>query len=150
MQNISSNIFLISQKFGKDSGGNKIYCKSSFMHVSLLENYIVWIYSCIFFFLLENFIVIIYSWMLFFFNEKWFLFFSIWAFFHNHSRITGLQGKREGNPLVPHYHFHSFHRHLDSSWAIAAESSPLYIGSSRTRNQDSFTKVSLSLPNHLE
>ena len=134
MPNISSNIFLISQKFGKDSGGNKIYCKSSFMYVFLLENCIVWVYSCIFFFLWENYIVIIYSWMFFFFWEM-ISFFSIWALFHNHSRITGLQGKREGNPLVPHYQSHSLHRHLDSSWAITAESSPLFIGSSRTRNQ---------------
>ena len=28
-------------------------------------------------------------------------FFSIWVFFHNHSRITGLQGKGEGISLAP-------------------------------------------------
>ena len=61
-----------------------------------------------------------------------FLFFSIWIFFHEHSRITGLQGKGEGISLTPHYHFHPLHRHLDISRAIAAESSPLYIASSRT------------------
>ena len=33
-------------------------------------------------------------------------FFSIWVFFHNHSRITGLQGKGKGISLTPHYHFH--------------------------------------------
>ena len=60
-------------------------------------------------------------------------FFSICVFFHNHSRTTGLQGKGEGISLTPHYHFHPLHRHLDISRAITAESSPLHIGSSRTR-----------------
>ena len=61
------------------------------------------------------------------------IFFSIWVFFHEHSRITGLQGKGEGISLTPHYHFHLLHRHLDISRAITAESSPLHIGTSRTR-----------------
>ena len=60
-------------------------------------------------------------------------FFSSWVFFHNHSRTTALQGKGEGISLTPHYHFHPLHRHLDISRAITAESSPLHIGSSRTR-----------------
>ena len=34
--------------------------------------------------------------------------------------------------LTPHYHFHPLHRHLDISWVITAESSPLHIASSRT------------------
>ena len=55
------------------------------------------------------------------------------VFFHEHSRITGLQGKGEGISLTPHYHFHPIHRHLDISRAITAESSPLHLGSSRTR-----------------
>ena len=59
--------------------------------------------------------------------------FSIWVFFHEHSRITGLQGKGEGISLTPHYHFHPLHRQLDISQAIAAESSPLHIASSRTQ-----------------
>ena len=62
-----------------------------------------------------------------------FFFFSMWVFFHEHSRITGLQGKGEGISLTPHYHFHPLHRHLDISRAITAESSPLHIASSRTR-----------------
>ena len=33
-----------------------------------------------------------------------FIFFSIWVFFHEHSQITGLQGKGEGISLTPHYH----------------------------------------------
>ena len=53
--------------------------------------------------------------------------------FHEHSRITGLQGKGEGISLTPHYHFHPLHRHLDIRWAINAESSPLHIASSRTQ-----------------
>ena len=35
-----------------------------------------------------------------------YLFFSIWVFFHEHSQITGLQGKGEGISLTPHHHFH--------------------------------------------
>ena len=54
-------------------------------------------------------------------------FFSIWVFFHEHSRITGLQRKGRDNSLTPHYHFHPFHRHLDMSWTITAEISPLHI-----------------------
>ena len=61
------------------------------------------------------------------------VFVFIWVFFHDHSRITGLQGKREGISLTPHYHFHPLHRHLDISRAITADSSPLHIGSSRAR-----------------
>ena len=60
-------------------------------------------------------------------------FFSIWVFFHEHSRITGLQGKKEGISLTPHYHYHPLHRHLDISRVITAGSSPLHIVSSRTR-----------------
>ena len=37
------------------------------------------------------------------------IFFSIWVFFRNHSQITGFQGKGEGIPLTPHYHFHPLH-----------------------------------------
>ena len=57
-------------------------------------------------------------------------------FFHNHSRVTGLQGKGDGISLTPHYHFHPLHRHLDISWVITAESSPLHIGSCRTRTRN--------------
>ena len=62
-----------------------------------------------------------------------FAFFSIRVFFHNHLRTTGLQGKGEGISLTPHYYFHSLHRHLDISWAITADSSPLHIDSSQTQ-----------------
>ena len=58
---------------------------------------------------------------------------SVWVFFHKHSRITGLQGKGEGISLSPHYHFHPLHRHLVIRRAIAAESLPLAIASSRTQ-----------------
>ena len=60
-------------------------------------------------------------------------FFSIWAFFHEHSRITGMQGNGEDISLSPHYHFHPLHRHSDISRAIAAGSSPLQIASSPTQ-----------------
>ena len=60
-------------------------------------------------------------------------FFSIWVFFHEHSRIAGLQGKGEAISLTPNYQFHPLHRHLDISRVITAESSPLHIASSRTR-----------------
>ena len=70
---------------------------------------------------------------LFFFHLFWiiFLFFSIFAFLHNHSRITGLQGKGYGIYLIPYYHFYPLHRRLDISWAITAESWPLQIASTR-------------------
>ena len=60
-------------------------------------------------------------------------FFPIWVFFHDHSQITGLQEKGEGISLTPHYCLHPLHRHLNIIWAITAENSPLYIGSSKTR-----------------
>ena len=74
-------------------------------------------------------------------NARWifrvfvalFFFLSTWFFFHNHSRITGLQGKEEGISLTAHYHFHPLCRHLNISWAVTAKSSLLHIGSSRTR-----------------
>ena len=62
------------------------------------------------------------------------VFFSIWIFCHDHSRITGLQGKWNSISLTPHYHFHPLHRHSDISRAITAESSPLHIASRRTRS----------------
>ena len=52
-----------------------------------------------------------------------------WIYF---SRITGLQGKREGISLSPHCHFHPFHRHLDINRAITAESPPLHIANSKS------------------
>ena len=59
-------------------------------------------------------------------------FFSIWVFFHDHSQITGLQGKGEGISLTPRYYFHPLYRHLDIIRAISAESSLLHIASSQT------------------
>ena len=56
-----------------------------------------------------------------------------WVFYHEHSRFTGRQKKGEGISLTPHYHFHPLRRHLDISRAIAAESLPLRIASSRTQ-----------------
>ena len=71
-----------------------------------------------------------------FLYDCYYYYFSIWVFFHNHSRITGLQGKGEGISLTPHYRFHPLHRHLDISRTITAESSLLHIGSSRTRTEN--------------
>ena len=61
--------------------------------------------------------------------------FSIWVFFHKHSRITKLQGKWEGIFLTPHCYFHPLHRHLDISWTITPDSSPMHIASSRTHSR---------------
>ena len=60
-------------------------------------------------------------------------FFAIYVFFRKHSRFTGQQGKGEAISLSPLYQLHPLHRHLNISWAITAESSPLNIASSRTR-----------------
>ena len=57
--------------------------------------------------------------------------FSIRFFFHDHSRITELQGKGEGISLTLHYHFDPLHRHVDISQAITAESSSLHILAAR-------------------
>ena len=60
-------------------------------------------------------------------------FFAIWVFFHEHSRSAGEWGKGEAISSIPLYHFDPHHRHLDISGAIAADSSPLHLASSRTR-----------------
>ena len=68
-----------------------------------------------------------------------YFFWFIRVFFHKHSRIIGLRGKGEGISLTHLYHFQPLHRHLDINWAITAESSPMHIGSSRTRTGKSLT-----------
>ena len=68
-----------------------------------------------------------------FFYKQRFIFLSIKVFFYKHSRFTGQQGKGKAISLIPLYHFHLLHRHLDISRAITAESSPLHIVSSRNR-----------------
>ena len=60
-------------------------------------------------------------------------FFSIWLFFLEYSRFTGQKMKGEAISLYPFYHFYPLHRHLDISWVIAAEGSPLRITGSRNR-----------------
>ena len=60
------------------------------------------------------------------------LFFFYLVFFRNHSLITELQKKGEGISLTPHYHFHLLQSHLDISWVITGESSPLHMASSWT------------------
>ena len=61
--------------------------------------------------------------------------FFVWVFFHEHSRITVLQGKGEGIPLTPQYHFHPLHRHLDISREFTAESSHLHVASKPVSNR---------------
>ena len=60
-----------------------------------------------------------------------FLFF--WVFFHEHSRFTGQQGKREVICLTLLYYSYPLCRHLNISRETAAENSPLHIASSRSR-----------------
>ena len=48
------------------------------------------------------------------------------------------QEKGEGISLIPHYNFHLLYRRLGISRAITAESSPLYIASSRTQTKNLF------------
>ena len=57
---------------------------------------------------------------------------NIYIFFHKHSQFTGLQGKGEAISLTPLYDFHPFHKYLEVSRAVTAESSPLHIANSRT------------------
>ena len=54
-------------------------------------------------------------------------------FYLEGSRITGEKEKGEFISLIPFYHFHQLHEHLDISWVINAESSPLHIATDRTR-----------------
>ena len=61
-----------------------------------------------------------------------FFFLSAFSFTTIH-KSQDCKGRGRGISLTPHYHFHPLHRHLDISRAITAESSPLHIGSNRTR-----------------
>ena len=64
-----------------------------------------------------------------------------WVFFHKHSRTFSNYSRRKGGiSLIPHYHFHPLHIHLDISRAITAESLPLHIPSSRTQTGALFRK----------
>ena len=60
-------------------------------------------------------------------------FFFYLAFLSRIFTIYRQQLKEEAISLYPFYHFHPLHRHLDISWVIAAESSPLRIAGSRNR-----------------
>ena len=61
-------------------------------------------------------------------------FFSIWVFFFTTIHESqDSRRRRKAFFLSPHYHFNPLPRHLDISRAITAESSPLDIGTSRTR-----------------
>ena len=62
--------------------------------------------------------------------------FFVWVFFHEHSRITGLQGKGESISLTSPYHFHPLQRQLDICRTITVESSTLLVASNRTRTRN--------------
>ena len=102
--------------------------KYIYIYIYIYVYIYIYIYVCIHMLYMINFSVVV---MQLIYNI--YIYFSIWVFYHDHSQITGLQGKGEGISLTPHYHFHPLHRYLDISRAITAESSPLHIASSRTR-----------------
>ena len=66
------------------------------------------------------------------FTESYYFFLKV--FFREHSRFTGQQEKGVVIPLIPLYHFHLLHGHLEISRAITAESSPLHINSNLIRS----------------
>ena len=69
------------------------------------------------------------AFILFWFRVKcleFLLFLSIISF-TNIYKSQDRRRKGQGISLTIHYHFHLLHKHLDSNWAITAESSPLYI-----------------------
>ena len=71
------------------------------------------------------------EWLLtkFFYAIEYDFFSCLFFFSPEHSRFTEQQGKQEAVSLIPHYHFHLFHRHFHVS-------SPLHIAirCTRTRN----------------
>ena len=70
-----------------------------------------------------NFTINYYYLLSFFLNFFFgFVFCFIWVFFHEHSRLTVLQGKWQGISVTLLYHFHQLHRHSDFKWEITAES----------------------------
>ena len=62
---------------------------------------------------------------------KIFFFYLFFFFFQKYPQFTGHQEKEETISLYSFKHFRLFHRHLDISWVIAAENSPLHIAGSR-------------------
>ena len=62
--------------------------------------------------------------------------FSVWVFFMNIDKSQNSRGRGRlcFYILFFIYHFHLLQRHLDISWVIATERSPLRIADSRTRN----------------
>ena len=66
-------------------------------------------------------------------NLLFLLFFFYLAFLSRIFTIHRTAGEGEAISLYTFYHFSPLHRHLDSSWVIAAESSPLRIAGSLNR-----------------
>ena len=56
---------------------------------------------------------------------------NISVFFHEHSDFTGQQGKGEAISLIPLYHFHPLHRHLDINQVIIQRAHLKQLGFSR-------------------
>ena len=62
-----------------------------------------------------------------------------WDFFLSEFPFTNIydsqdsRGRGKAISLTPLYHFHPLKIHLDISWVITAESSPLHIASNRTQ-----------------
>ena len=103
-----SGFFIIGTSIMEDSRrSSSTYTESMFLHV-VKHN----LFFCVFVFVVV---------------------FSIWLFCHEYSQFTLQQVKGETISLCPFYHFHRLYRHLDISWVIAAESSPLPIAGSRNR-----------------
>ena len=64
--------------------------------------------------------------------SRMFFFFSQWVFYQEHSRLIGQQGKEEAISFNSSLLLPPASQTLRHHPAIAAESSPLYIASSRT------------------
>ena len=68
------------------------------------------------------------------------LYIYIYIYIYINSQFTGQQGKEEALN-----HFHPVNRHLDISRVITAGSSPLHIGSSRTRTGNLRKSLTITL-----
>ena len=76
-------------------------------------------------------------------------FLSVQVFFDEHSRFTGQLGKGEAISLLPFFHFHLLHRHLDIIWSVTAESSPSAHSQQSDSNQEPLISERQLLTNQL-
>ena len=79
--------------------------------------------------LLEKAFVTSFTWLT---ASSSFFFLSGFSFTNNHDSQES-RGRGRLISVIPFYHFHPLHRHLDISQAITADSSPLHIVSSRSQ-----------------